>query len=101
MSRHIFEIAGRANETSQCKIELFHLQEVSLWALESFMARIFVSYSRKNIDFCKQLTAELQKRDLDFWVDWAIWLGMVAGFPSGDCWEYIANPLHPPLLQVC
>ena len=34
------------------------------------MARIFVSYSRKNIDFCKQLTAELQKRDLDFWVDW-------------------------------
>ena len=34
------------------------------------MARIFVSYSRKNIDFCKQLTDELQKRDLDFWVDW-------------------------------
>ena len=34
------------------------------------MARIFVSYSRKNIDFCKRLTDELQKRDLDFWVDW-------------------------------
>jgi formylglycine-generating enzyme required for sulfatase activity len=34
------------------------------------MARIFVSYSRKNIDFCKRLTGELQKRDLDFWVDW-------------------------------
>ncbi len=34
------------------------------------MARIFVSYSRRNKDFCKQLTAELQKRDLDFWVDW-------------------------------
>ncbi len=34
------------------------------------MARIFVSYSRKNIDFCKRLTEELQKRDLDFWVDW-------------------------------
>ena len=34
------------------------------------MARIFVSYSRKNKDFCKQLTNELQKRDFDFWVDW-------------------------------
>jgi formylglycine-generating enzyme required for sulfatase activity len=34
------------------------------------MARIFVSYNRKNIDFCKRLTDELQKRDLDFWVDW-------------------------------
>lgn len=34
------------------------------------MARIFVSYSRKNKDFCRQLTNELQKRDFDFWVDW-------------------------------
>src|SRR5258706_4498908 len=34
------------------------------------MARIFVSYNRKNIDFCKRLTEELQKRDLDLWVDW-------------------------------
>jgi len=34
------------------------------------MARIFVSYNRKNIEFCKQLTDELQKRELDLWVDW-------------------------------
>jgi len=34
------------------------------------MAGIFVSYSRKNKDFCKQLTDELQKRDREFWVDW-------------------------------
>lgn len=34
------------------------------------MARIFVSYNRKSTDFCKRLTDELQKRDLDFWVDW-------------------------------
>src|SRR5687767_12656444 len=34
------------------------------------MARIFVSYSRKNIDFCRRLTAILQERELDFWVDW-------------------------------
>jgi formylglycine-generating enzyme required for sulfatase activity len=38
--------------------------------MEDIMARIFVSYSRKNKDFCKQLTDELQKRELDFWVDW-------------------------------
>jgi hypothetical protein len=34
------------------------------------MARIFVSYNRKSTNFCKHLTDELQKRDLDFWVDW-------------------------------
>lgn len=34
------------------------------------MARVFVSYSRKNKDFCRQLTTELQKRELDLWVDW-------------------------------
>jgi len=34
------------------------------------MARIFVSYSRKNTKFCKTLTDELLKRDFDFWVDW-------------------------------
>ena len=34
------------------------------------MARVFVSYSRKNKDFCRLLTDELQKRELDFWVDW-------------------------------
>lgn len=34
------------------------------------MARIFVSYSRKNKDFCRRLTDELQKREMDFWVDW-------------------------------
>lgn len=34
------------------------------------MARIFVSYSRKNKDFCRQLTNELQQREFDFWVDW-------------------------------
>ena len=34
------------------------------------MARIFVSYSRNNTEFCKTLTNELLKRDFDFWVDW-------------------------------
>jgi formylglycine-generating enzyme required for sulfatase activity len=34
------------------------------------MARIFVSYNRRSTEFCKRLTNELQKRGLDFWVDW-------------------------------
>ncbi|HSM70887.1 MAG TPA: TIR domain-containing protein [Anaerolineales bacterium] len=34
------------------------------------MARVFVSYSRKNIKFCRQLAKEFQKRDVDIWVDW-------------------------------
>jgi formylglycine-generating enzyme required for sulfatase activity len=38
--------------------------------VEEIMARVFVSYSRKNKDFCRKLTDELQRRELDFWVDW-------------------------------
>lgn len=33
------------------------------------MAKIFISYSRKNFAFVKRLTDELQKREMDFWVD--------------------------------
>ena len=34
------------------------------------MAKVFVSYSRKDIDFAKRLTEELKKGGLEFWVDW-------------------------------
>ncbi len=34
------------------------------------MAKVFVSYSRKDIEFARRLTAELQKCELDFWIDW-------------------------------
>ena len=34
------------------------------------MANIFVSYSHKDIEFAKRLTADLQKSGLNFWVDW-------------------------------
>ena len=37
---------------------------------ENVVAKVFISYSRKDIDFAKRLTAELQKCDLDFWIDW-------------------------------
>ena len=34
------------------------------------MAKVFVSYSRKDIEFTKRLTEELRKNKLEFWVDW-------------------------------
>ena len=34
------------------------------------MAKVFISYSRKDIKFAKRLTGELKKSDLDFWIDW-------------------------------
>ena len=34
------------------------------------MAKVFISYSRKDTEFAKKLTGELQKSDLDFWIDW-------------------------------
>ena len=34
------------------------------------MIKVFISYSRKDIEFAKHLTAELQKNKLEFWVDW-------------------------------
>ncbi len=63
------------------------------------MARIFVSYSRKNIDFCKRLTNELEKRGLDFWVDWegipptVDWLKEIEkGIEEADTFLAIVSP---------
>ncbi len=63
------------------------------------MARIFVSYSRKNKDFCRQLTAELQKRDIDFWVDWegipptVDWMKEIEkGIEEADTFMVIVSP---------
>jgi formylglycine-generating enzyme required for sulfatase activity len=67
--------------------------------LEDIMARIFVSYSRKNKDFCKRLTDELQKRDLDFWVDWegipptVDWMNEIEkGIEEADAFLAIVSP---------
>lgn len=63
------------------------------------MARIFVSYSRKNKDFCRQLIEELQKRDLDFWVDWegipptVDWMNEIErGIEEADTFLAIVSP---------
>lgn len=34
------------------------------------MSHIFVSYSRKDIDFAKRLVEALKKNELDIWIDW-------------------------------
>ena len=53
----------------------------------------------QNIDFCKRLTDELQKRDLDFWVDWkgipptVDWMKEIAkGIEEADTFLFIISP---------
>lgn len=43
------------------------------------MARLFISYSRKDKDFARKLTDALQRENLDFWIDWA-------GIPPTAAW---------------
>jgi formylglycine-generating enzyme required for sulfatase activity len=46
------------------------IEKLACRAAEDSMARVFVSYSRKNIDFARKLIGRLQEREMDFWVDW-------------------------------
>ncbi len=63
------------------------------------MAKVFVSYSRKDIDFAKHLTAELQKSDLDFWIDWEgipptvdWWREIEKGIEEADVFLFLISP---------
>ena len=63
------------------------------------MASVFVSYSRKNIDFAKQLIGRLQERELDFWVDWegipptVDWMKEIQrGIEEADTFLFIISP---------
>jgi formylglycine-generating enzyme required for sulfatase activity len=63
------------------------------------MAKIFVSYSRKNIDFAKRLTGVLQEREMDFWVDWegipptVDWMQQIQkGIEEADTFLFIISP---------
>lgn len=62
------------------------------------MARVFVSYSRKNIDFAKLLIGSLQEREMDFWVDWegipptVDWMKEIEkGIEEADCFLAIVS----------
>ncbi|HET9909780.1 MAG TPA: TIR domain-containing protein, partial [Anaerolineales bacterium] len=63
------------------------------------MAKVFVSYSRKDIEFAKRLTAELQKSDLDFWIDWEgipptvdWWREIEKGIEESDVFIFLISP---------
>jgi len=63
------------------------------------MAKVFVSYSRKDIEFAKQLTAELTKSDLDFWIDWEgipptvdWWKEIEKGIEEADVFLFLISP---------
>lgn len=44
------------------------------------MSHIFISYSRKNIDFAGNIVQALADNDLDTWIDWD-------SIPSGEKWR--------------
>ncbi len=63
------------------------------------MAKVFISYSRKDIDFAKKLTSELQKSELDFWVDWDgipptvdWWREIEKGVEEADTFIFLISP---------
>jgi len=63
------------------------------------MAKVFISYSRKDIEFAKRLTAELQKSDLDFWIDWEgipptvdWWQEIEKGIEEADIFLFLISP---------
>lgn len=63
------------------------------------MAKVFISYSRKDIEFAKRLTVELQKSDLDFWIDWEgipptvdWWKEIQKGIEEADVFLFLISP---------
>jgi len=63
------------------------------------MAKVFISYSRKDIDFAKRLTGELQKSELDLWIDWEgipptvdWWKEIEKGIEEADIFVFLISP---------
>lgn len=63
------------------------------------MAKVFVSYSRRDIEFAKRLTTELQKGELDFWIDWEgipptvdWWREIEKGIEEADDFLFLISP---------
>ena len=63
------------------------------------MAKVFISYSRKDIEFAKRLTGELQKSELDFWIDWEgipptvdWWREIEKGIEEADVFLFLISP---------
>src|SRR5574341_1736249 len=63
------------------------------------MAKVFISYSLKYIYFAKRLTGELQKSNLDFWIDWEgipptvdWWKEIEKGIEEADIFLFLISP---------
>jgi len=63
------------------------------------MANVFISYSRKDSEFAKRLTGELQKSDLDYWIDWEgipptvdWWKEIEKGIEEADAFVFLISP---------
>jgi len=60
---------------------------------------VFISYSRRDIDFVKQLDAALRKLDRDPWIDWEDipatadwWQEIERGIEAADTFVFILTP---------
>ena len=63
------------------------------------MAKIFISYSRKDIDFAKSLAEKLQENGFDYWIDWEgipptvdWWKEIEKGIEEADNFLFLISP---------
>jgi len=63
------------------------------------MASLFISYSRKDIDFARKLTEAFKGQELDFWIDWAgipptvdWWQEIEKGIEEADIFVFLLSP---------
>jgi len=63
------------------------------------MADVFISYSRKNIDFARSLFEALKRDGRDSWIDWddismstAWWLAIQEGIESANAFVFVITP---------
>ena len=63
------------------------------------MASLFISYSRKDIDFARKLTEAFEGQNLDFWIDWDgipptvdWWKEIQKGIEEADIFLFLISP---------
>jgi WD40 repeat protein len=63
------------------------------------MSHIFISYSRKDLDFAKRIVQALKENSLDVWIDWmSIWKGeewkpaIQRGIEEADAFLFLISP---------
>jgi len=90
---------GFCQWTNQIISVEYHYQDRINLPQGHFMAKVIISYSRKDIEFAKKLTDELQKNDLNVWVDWEDipptvdwWLQIEKGIEEADAILFVLSP---------